>query len=188
MSDKNATEISATASRTTTSPLAYFNSIVGIIGCLTGLLALGWHIWDSSNARKDTIVAEIDEDFEIDAPWDEITLRVDITNIGQRPIYVKSAFLSWEHGNRITSGPLLFSSERPELPIQSGGYRRYKMAPRSERELDDLMKMSNNNTLIATIVTSRGTLSVPIKVELLKVTLWFRRVAREHNERERAPK
>jgi hypothetical protein len=172
----------------TTSRLDYFNCVVAIIGCVTGIIALGWHVWDSVEAREDKIVAHVGEQGGPgDGSWSTLNFYVDVTNIGQRPVYIKRAMLVWKDNEPGESAYDLKSSERPEDPIQPGGYRRYKVRPVLADEFEDVLKKSND-TMTVWITTSRGFFRLPADIAILKVILSTNRLLQKYQKAPANPK
>ena len=58
---------------------------ISLIGALTGIIALGWQVWDSVKPIEDKIIA----DYEI-SRYGNFELWVSITNIGDSDAYLSS--------------------------------------------------------------------------------------------------
>lgn len=121
-----------------------------IIGTILGVIGFFWQVYDSFDKQREKINVEIS--FKLPKEDLPIKLSVDIINVGQRPVYIRSIFIS-NNGFRNHAAPYIFESieDKSETePIQPGESRESSI----EIGYQDLQVWFESNSQIHLIVKS----------------------------------
>jgi hypothetical protein len=156
--------------------LDYFNCVAAIIGCITDVLALGWQFWTATREKQGKVTLQC----STSETWKPgvVTVVADITNFGERDVYIKSVLLQWKDESPGLNGRYFTSPNSAESPLAVGAYRRFTLPGLSISEIERLIKTDGDLTVVAS--TSRGRAFTRNIREDLSVTLWSDRIRQTH--------